>query len=260
MWLVNNSSECCLSQSGRSIIVRDPIQCRINFKRRFPHNASHSFVVMEIPKEDYPDWFKEGHFDALLVHCAKDTESAHCFKDFIRRIIDPSEDPQYPKICLLNPSHGFSEDLRRVDRLVDKSTYVFLLITDNFLEDAFCQMMQDELIMTTICNGDERWKVIPVYPTRPANRIPLGIRAINAISLSRIIYTGSMTATLPILTQDNIERFDRFFAKYLTNLFASKQHLRLKREEADLKRLELWLSHEREKRGWDSAGTTFTSE
>ena len=32
------------------------------------------------------------------------------------------------------------------------------LITDNFLEDAFCQMMQDELIMTTICNGDERLK------------------------------------------------------------------------------------------------------
>ena len=127
MWLVDNSSECCLSQSGRFIIVGDPIQCRINFKKGFPHNVSHSFVVMEIPKEDYPDWFKEGHFDALLVHCAKDTESAHCFKDFIRRIIDPFEDPQYPKICLLNPSHGFSEDLRRVDRLVDKSTYVFFV-------------------------------------------------------------------------------------------------------------------------------------
>ena len=66
MWLVDNSSECCLSQSGRFIIVGDPIQCRINFKKGFPHNVSHSFVVMEIPKEDYPDWFKEGNFDALL--------------------------------------------------------------------------------------------------------------------------------------------------------------------------------------------------
>ena len=145
---------------------------------------------MEIPTEDYPDWFKEGQFDALLVHCARDTDAAHCFRDFIQRITESNEDPQYPKIGLLNPSHRVTEDLLRVDRLVNKSTYVFMLVTDNFLEDPFCQMMQDELIMTTICNGDERWKVIP---THPVNKIPLGIRAINAISLSRIINTGSMT-------------------------------------------------------------------
>ena len=157
------------------------------------------------------------------------------------------------------PSHGVTEDLRRVDSLVNKSTYVFMLVTDNFLEDPFCQMMQDELIMTTICNGDERWKVIPVYPTRPVNKIPLGIRAINAISLSRIIYS-SMTSTLPILTRDNIAQFDRYFAKYLQNLFANKQHLRIRREEADLRRLKLWLSQEREKRGWDSEDTSFDSE
>ena len=112
----------------------------------------------------------------------------------------------------------------------------------------------------TICNGDERWKVIPVYPTRPVNKIPLGIRAINAISLSRIIYTGSMTSTLPILTRDNIAQFDRYFAKYLQNLFANKQHLRIRREEVDLRRLKLWLSQEREKRGWDSEDTSFDSE
>ena len=143
---------------------------------------------------------------------------------------------------------------------MDKSTYVFLLITHNFLEDPFCQMMQDELIMTTICNGDEHRKVILVYPVRPANRIPLGIRAINAISLSRIIYTGSMTSKLPILTRDNIGQFDRFFAKYLQNLFPGKQHLRIRRETIDLKGLELWLSNEREKREWDLVKTPFTSE
>ena len=215
---------------------------------------------MEIPKEDYPDWFKEGQFDALLVHCARDTDAAHCFRDFIQRITGSNEDSQYPKICLLNPSHGVTEDLRRVDRLVNKSTFVFMLVTDNFLEDPFCQMMQDELIMTTICNGGERWKVIPVYPTRPVNKIPLGIRAINAISLSRIIYTGSMTSTLPILTRDNLVQFDRFFAKYMQNLFDGKHHLRLRREEAELKKLELWLSQEREKRGWDSEDSSFNSE
>ena len=150
--------------------------------------------------------------------------------------------------------------MRRVERLVDKSTYVFLLITDNFLEDSFCQMMQDELIMTTICNGDERWKVIPVYPKRPTNRIPLGIRAINAISLSRLLFTGSMTSTLPILTKDNIVQFDRFFAIYLRNLFGGKKHLRLKREEADLKKLKLWISNEIEKRSWDSEAAALPSE
>ena len=87
---------------------------------------------MEIPTEDYPDWFKEGQFDALLVHCARDTDAAHCFRDFIQRITESNEDPQYPKICLLNPSHGVTEDLRFVDRLVNKSTYVFMLVTDNF--------------------------------------------------------------------------------------------------------------------------------
>lgn len=215
---------------------------------------------MEIPKQDYPDWYLEGHFDVLLVHCAADTESAQCFKDFLWRISDSPEDPLYPKICLLNPSQGFSEDLRRVERLVDKSTFVFLLITDNFLEDSFCRMMQDELIMTTICNGDERWKVIPVYPKRPANRIPLGIRAINAISLSRLIFTGSMTTTLPILTKDNLGQLDRFFAIYLRNLFGGKKHLRLQREETDLKRLHLWISAEKEKRSWTSEAEALPSE
>ena len=121
-------------------------------------------------------------------------------------------------------------------------------------------MMQDELIMTTICNGGERWKVIPVYPTRPVNKIPLGVRAINAISLSRIIYTGSMTSTLPILTRDNLRQYDRFFAKYMRSLFDGKHNLGLRREGADLKRLKLWLSQERKKRGWDSEDTSFDSE
>lgn len=249
--MVETSSEDCLSQSGHFFInLSDLIRKRMDIKWD-AYTQRHSIVTMEIPMEDYPDWFKEGHFDGLLVHCARDTESAQCFKDFLRRIIESSEDPDYPKICLLNPSDGYSEDLRHVERLVDKSTYIFLLITDNFLEDCFCQMMQDELIMTTVCNNDDRWKVIPVYLTRPANRIPLGIRAINAISLSRFAYTGSMMSLLPILTKDNIGQFDRFLAKHLQNIFASKQHLRTRREEADLKRLECWLSQEREKREWD---------
>ena len=54
---------------------------------------------------------------------------------------------------LLNPSHGVTEDLRRVDRLVNKYTFVFMLVIDNFVDDPFYQMMQDELIMTTICSG-----------------------------------------------------------------------------------------------------------
>ena len=68
-----------------------------------------------------------------------------------------------------------------------------------------------------------------------------------------------MISTLPILTWDNIGQFDRFFAKYLQNLFAGKQQLRI-RQEVDLKRLELWLSQEREKRGWISEDSSFHSE
>ena len=43
------------------------------------------------------------------------------------------------------PQHGVTEDLRRVDLLVNKSTFIFMLVTDNFLEDPFCQMMQDAI-------------------------------------------------------------------------------------------------------------------
>ena len=209
--------------------------------------------AMDIPREDYSDWFKEGQYDAILVHSEKDAESAHCFKDFLMRIIDCKDEPLYPKICLLDSSATLSDDLQRVERLVDKSTHALLLITDNFFTDPFCQMLQDELIMTTICNGDERWKVIPVYPRRPINRIPLGIRAINALSLSRLIFSSSMVSTLPILNRDNVSQFDRYFVKQVQNIFDSKKTLRLKREDADLKRLELWISNEVEKRAWDSS-------
>ena len=56
-----------------------------------------------------------------------------------------------------------------------------------------------------------------------------------------------MTSILPILTLDNLGQFDRFFAKYMQNLFDGKHHLRLRRVGAGFKKLELWLSQEREK-------------
>ena len=116
------------------------------------------------------------------------------------RIIDCKDDPLHPK----DFSATLNDDLWHVGRLVEKSTYAFLLITDNILTDPFCQMLQDELIMTTICNGDKTWKVIPVYPNCPINQIPLGIRAINALSLSRLIFSSSMVSTLPILNRYNV--------------------------------------------------------
>ena len=45
----------------------------------------------------------------------------------------------------------------------------------------------------------------------------------------------------------------RYFVKQVQNTFDSKKTLRLKREDADLKRLELWISNDVEKRAWDSS-------
>jgi len=201
---------------------------------------------MEIPEKDLPGWYKGGQYDAILLHSGYDRESAYCLMDFIRRVVDSTDDPSYPRICLLDSTAALSKDFQCINRLVEKSTYKFLLVTDNFLEDPFCEMLQNELIMTTLCNADERGRVIPVYPKRPTKRIPIGIRALNALSLSRLIFSGSMTSTLPILTKDNASQLDRYFVPNLQKLFDCNKHERLKREEGDARKLEVWLEAKNE--------------
>ena len=64
--------------------VNGDIEMKLNQQqqRLFP-STEHWLDTMEIPRKDYPDWFKEGQYDTISVHSGKDADSAHCFKGFL---------------------------------------------------------------------------------------------------------------------------------------------------------------------------------
>ena len=197
---------------------------------------------MESTNEQYPEWYTMGHFDGAMVYCESDSDIANSFKNLLERIVVDPIDGNYPRLCAIESLMFSNSGLHQVETLLDKSTFIFLLVTDAFIDDRYCQMLKDELIMHTIENVDERWKIIPVYPCKLTKRVPLGIKALNGISLNRLVrLTGDVKTSLPFINSHNIEQLDRYFKTNMEKLFRNKKYLKLNRERDDVIALRHWV-------------------
>ena len=199
----------------------------------------------QIDPADYPDWFTEGEYDAAIIYHSKNRKEACAFKELLTRLVnnegEEQEEDHFPRLCMVEDFKFSTGKLQQLQMLINKSTFIFLYVTDNFLNDEYCQMQKDELIMSTIEDYDSRWKLIPVIPRRPRLRIPLGLKALNAISLSRLDYLGDIASSFKTLELCNICHYDRFFVANMQKLFTRKKHLRKQREGRNLINLRLWI-------------------
>jgi hypothetical protein len=190
---------------------------------------------MEGSRADYP----EEQYDALLVFSGRDRNDAVAFRDFLCCISTPSEDRNFPKIRLLDSADRVDNDLTRMELLADSCTLILLWITDNFIEDHFCEFIKNELIMQNLeCQAH---KIIPVYPRQPVKRVPLGLRSINGLSLSRVMTRSNVAESLAIVTNENIDRMDLFLGENIKKLFEDNLRYRLRRELAEVEKLEIVL-------------------
>ena len=172
------------------------------------------------------DCYVEEEYDVCIIYHTNDRKDVHAFKELLERII-----PTNPRITLIE-NFGFSAGkLQHLEMMIDKSTFIFVYVTDEFLSDEYCKMYRDELIMSTCEDYENRWKLVPVLPSKPKLRIPLGLKALNSLSLSRLNYLNDIASSLKSLKLDNIHHYDRYFATNMQKLFDRAKLLREKREE-----------------------------
>ena len=77
-------------------------------------------------------------------------------------------------------------------------------------------------------------KIVPVYPYKPTQCVPLGIKAINGLSLTRLTrLTGEVTMSLALINCENMQLLDRYFKPHMECLFREKKHLGDQREHDD---------------------------
>ena len=108
------------------------------------------------------------HCNGAIVNCENDKEVA--FKNLLDHIVEPV-DENSPCLCPIDSVMFANSGLEQVELLLEKSTFIFLLVMDTFIDDLLCRMLKDELVSYTIENCDERWKIIPVSPWKLTKRV-----------------------------------------------------------------------------------------
>ena len=104
------------------------------------------------------DCYVEEECDVSIIYHTNDQKGAHAFKELLERIV-----PTDPRICMIENFAFSAGKLRHLERMIEKSTFIFVYVTDDFLSDDYCQMYKDELIMSTCEDYENRWKLVPFY-------------------------------------------------------------------------------------------------
>lgn len=172
---------------------------------------------------------EEGEYDATIVYHTNDRQGAFAFKELLHRIVQRKRvEEDFPNIGMMEDFVLSAAKFKKVDFMVENSTFVFIYITDDFSCDDFCKIMVDELIISVAEDYKNRWKLIPVMFQKTQQRVPLGLKSLNTVSLSRLNYLGDVSISLRSLNLNNIHHYDRFFASNIQKLFAKGRYLRLK--------------------------------
>lgn len=140
-----------------------------------------------IAEEDYPEFKKDGQFDALLVYHENDQEKARycidrlCSQNHLsgRRI----------RIATLEQRKGGKNEIERLEYYCKKSTFLMMLLTENFCDDDnWMRFYQNTIIMESILNREKKWCAIPIhteYWRKPVRyKVPFALQGIRGICLT----------------------------------------------------------------------------
>lgn len=198
-----------------------------------------------------PDWYTDGQYDALLICAAADKAAADGFVKFVRTVLY-TEHERAPTFTTLDTFSCGENGLKRAQYLLDKSTFVFLFVTDNYIKDDLCALLTDELVMDCVRNGDCRWRLIPVIPRPVGYPLPMGLKSLNALSLSRLMVCDRVTDSLKALSRENLKYFDSYIAKNVRKLFEDRAFLLRRREKMDDIKLAFWKATQGAESGEES--------
>lgn len=186
-----------------------------------------------------PEWYTDGQFDALLICSTLDSEAAHGFVKFVKTVLYNDRE-RSPTFITLDSLACGENGLKRVQYLMDKSTFVFMFVTDNYATDDMCRLLTDEIVIDSVRDGDSRWRLIPIITQTMVNPVPMGLKSLNALNLKRLMVCNRVSDSLKAVNRENLNLFDSYLSKNIRKLFAEKDFLLKRREKLDEIKFNFW--------------------
>lgn len=211
---------------------------------------------VHIPREEYPDWAKEGHYDGVMLYDSRDADEAFIFKQIIEKFTT-LENGQKASLCVLDNSDNLvwvQGRFSALEEAIKRSTFLFLFMTENLCNDNnhYAKWLRDETLMEVLHNREKHWCLVPIHTRKRTEEgyvNPFGIRSLRGVNVSRML----KDKTLNVLDTDGVENLkkeslDRQILQNIQKTLNSKLNLRIARERHQDKEIEKWKSEERHRR------------
>ncbi|XP_053405498.1 uncharacterized protein LOC128558972 isoform X1 [Mercenaria mercenaria] len=197
-------------------------------------SSGDSFSCSSMPSANWEDELKQytdkmppdirmGYIDVLILYCEEDREQAEKFQQHLREEIDV---PNGPVQTLLYDDAEMQaicgSKIQHLAKGVERSTYVFIFMTKNFIDDKWCEFSSESCLMEAITNPLKQWCVVPVYTEKRNSsfRVPMGLNTLKGI---------------------NYYNNDRFYKNGVARLIGDKTCVRVQANEEHKIKQKRWL-------------------
>ena len=134
-----------------------------------------------------PDHLKVGHYDGMVLYAESDRPKVivflkHLHSDIRLKNGDPIKCVPYDGEELSGLSGLKFEQL---DMAFGRCSITFMFITKTFVNDIWCKISNESVLMRMIRDKHLQWRVVPVYTKRLDDcdfNIPMGLNALKGIS------------------------------------------------------------------------------
>ncbi|XP_060570328.1 uncharacterized protein LOC132728666 isoform X2 [Ruditapes philippinarum] len=169
------------------------------------------------------------YIDVLILYCEEDRKEAQKFQKHLREEIPLSNGPIKTLLYDDSEMQAISASMiGHLEKVVQRSTYVFIFMTKNFIDDKWCEFSSESCLMEAITNPLKQWCVVPVYTEKrnTSFRVPMGLNTLKGI---------------------NYYNNDRFYKNGVARLIGDKIYVRIKANEEHKIKQKKWLEeHKRE--------------
>ena len=139
-------------------------------------------------------------YDALLLFAETDYGITLRVQEILEKFVI-LKNKQAPKTCLGNYDYFLDQQtLNAFEKAYNASTYVFVVITENFHKDAEAQFLKNEFIARSIRSPDKKWRVVPLFTT-PRNlvvNLPFGLQGLRGLDISLLLKSGSQVKLISL--------------------------------------------------------------
>lgn len=217
-----------------------------------PYSASEGdpYPHIHVKHNEVPPKFKAGFFDIVLNFAEDDEAIAHQLIRIFEKCIRFGQN-QKPRICTTEDFPWIGDKIVAAFEAINRSTYMFILLTDKYVKEEWSSMVQNEMLMETLTNPDKRWCAVPLFLKRKRDlgfRIPFGLSSLKGIELPKIFSPQVQSLDEVDLDAIGPDDLDPYFKQNMAMMLNDKAHLRQEKEEVSRKEKDKWLFEEKRKR------------